>query len=194
MREIYDRRCHFEDASFCCDKSTKNLAALLQFFFSVTYLTYFSGTMLLSTVLKSVKFILSLLFSIFKYRIFVFPFLTYLHAIFYKNNSSVSGNLLPGHANRHSKQLIYNTNIFSNFKKFLTIFSSSVDYNFVFSHGFNFNATCDDSLVIPECILTFYTELIIVLAELKNIFFDNFDYQKLWKTVALVVCFNSTNL
>ena len=25
----------------CCGKSTKNLAALLQFFFSVTYLTYF---------------------------------------------------------------------------------------------------------------------------------------------------------
>ena len=47
-------------------KSAKNLAALLQFFFSITYLTYFSGTMLLSTILISVKFILSLVFSIFE--------------------------------------------------------------------------------------------------------------------------------
>ena len=58
----------------CCGKFAKNLAALLRFFFSNTYLTYFSGTMLLSTVLKRVKFMLSLFFSIFKYRIFVFPF------------------------------------------------------------------------------------------------------------------------
>ena len=33
-------------------KSTKNLAALLSFFFSITYLTYFSDIILLSTVLK----------------------------------------------------------------------------------------------------------------------------------------------
>ena len=39
----------------CCGKCTKNLAALLRFFFSYTYLTYVSGTMLLSTVLKHVK-------------------------------------------------------------------------------------------------------------------------------------------
>ena len=38
------------------------------------------------------------------------------------------------------------------------------------SHNFNSNATCDDNLVIPECILTFYTEVIIVLAKLKNVF------------------------
>ena len=56
----------------CCGKSTKNLAPLLRFFYSITYLTYFSGTPLLSTVLKSVKFILSLFFSIFKYKIFMF--------------------------------------------------------------------------------------------------------------------------
>ena len=87
----------------------------------------------------------------------------------YKNNLSVSGNLLPGHVNRHSKQLIYEINIiniFNDFKKFLTIFNNSFDYNFNFSHSFNFNATCDDNLVIPECILTFYTELIIVLVKL----------------------------
>ena len=35
----------------CCDKCTKNLAVLLRFFFSSTYLTYFSGTIILSTVL-----------------------------------------------------------------------------------------------------------------------------------------------
>ena len=100
----------------------------------------------------------------------------------YKNNSSVSSNLLPEHVNRHLKQLIYETNIFNtfnDFKKFLIIFNSTVDYNFIFSHSFNFNATCDDNLVIPECILTLCTELITVLAKLKNVFFDNFDYKKL---------------
>ena len=44
----------------CCGKSTKNVNALLRFFFSITYLMYVAGTMVLSTVLKSVKFILSL--------------------------------------------------------------------------------------------------------------------------------------
>ena len=100
----------------------------------------------------------------------------------YKNNSSVSSNFLPEHVNRHLKQLIYETNIFNtfnDFKKFLTIFNSTVDYNFIFSHSFNFNATCDHNLVIPECILTLYTELITVLAKLKNVFFDNSDYKKL---------------
>ena len=81
----------------------------------------------------------------------------------YKYNFSVSGNLLSGHVNRHSKQLIHKisiVNIFNDFKKFLTIFSISFDYNLNFSHTFNFNATCDDNLVIHECILTRYTELI----------------------------------
>ena len=108
----------------------------------------------------------------------------------YKNIFFVSRNLLPGYVNRHSKQLIYETNIINicnDFKKFLTIFNSYFDYSFNFSHSFNFNATCDDNLVIPECILTFYTELIIVLVKLKNGFFDNFNYQKLCETVTLIV-------
>ena len=62
---------HFGSGN-CCGKCTENLAALLRFFFSNTYLTYFSGTMLLSTVIKHAKFILSHFFSIFKYRIFMF--------------------------------------------------------------------------------------------------------------------------
>ena len=126
-----------------------------------------------------------------------FHFLTYLHLILYKNNSSVSRDFLPRHVNRHSKQSIYETNIvniFINFKKFLTIFNSSVDYNFVFSHSFKFYANFDDNLVIPEYTLTLYTELIIALFKLTNIFFDNFDYRKLWKTIALMICFNSFNL
>ena len=61
----------------------------------------------------------------------------------------------------------------NNFKKFLTIFNSSFEYNFIFSHNFNFKATCNANLVVPECILTFYTEVITVLAKLKNVFFDN---------------------
>ena len=102
----------------------------------------------------------------------------YLHAILYKY-FSVSGNLLPGHVNRHSKQLIHEIdiiNIFNDSKKFLTTFNSFFNYNFNFSHSFNYNATCDDNLVIPELILTLYTELIIFLVNLKNGFFDNFDY------------------
>ena len=109
-----------------------------------------------------------------------FLFLMYL----YKISSSVYRRFLPGHVNRHSKQLIYETNIFNifnNFKKSLVVFNSSVDCNFIFSHSFNVNATCGDNLVIPECILRLYTEVITVLAKLKNIFFDNFDYQKLWE-------------
>ena len=125
-----------------------------------------------------------------------FLFLTCFHPILCKNNSSVSRNFLPKHVNRHSKQSIYETNIFNifnDFKKFLTIFNSSVDYNFVFSHSFKFYANFDDNLVIPECILMLYTELATVLLKLRNVFFDNFDYQKLWKTIALIVCFNSCN-
>ena len=113
-------------------------------------------------------------------NIYVFTFLTHLHLILYKNNSSVSRDFLPRHVNRHSKQSIYKTNIFLNIfndsKKFLTIFNSSVDYNFVCSHSFKFCANFDDNPVIPECILTLYTELITVLFKPRNVFFDNFDY------------------
>ena len=62
---------YFGSGNFC-GKSTKNLASLLCSFFSVTYLTYYSGIMLLSAVFKSVRFILSLFLVFFKYRIFMF--------------------------------------------------------------------------------------------------------------------------
>ena len=97
------------------------------------------------------------LFSIFKYRIFMFfLFSMYLHPVLHKNNSFGGGNFLPGHVNRHLKQLIYKTNIFNILHdlKFLTIFNISNYYDFSFSPSFNFNATYDDNLVIPECILT----------------------------------------
>ena len=100
-KTFVDRVQKYFGSSICCGKCTRKLAALLRFFFSVTYLTYFSGTLLLSAVIKSVKFILSLFFSIFKYRIFMFYlFLTYSHPILYKINSSVSRNFLQGHVNR----------------------------------------------------------------------------------------------
>ena len=79
-----------------------------------------------------------------------------MYLILYKNNSSVSRDFLPRHVNRNSKQSIYETNIvniFNDFKKLLTIFNGSVDYNFVFSDSFKFYANFDDNLVIPECTL-----------------------------------------
>ena len=97
-KTFVDRVQKYFGSDIYCGKSSKKLAALLTFFFSVIYLTYFSGTtyfsdtMLLSTVIKSLKFILSLFFSIFKYRVLMFfLFLTYLDPILYKNNSSLSG-------------------------------------------------------------------------------------------------------
>ena len=101
-----------------------------------------------------------------------FPFLTYLHPISNKNNSSVSSKFLPGHVNRHVKQLIYKTSIFkifNDFKKFLTFFQNSADYNFTFSNSLSFNAICDGNLAIPEYILTLYTQLITVSIKLKNV-------------------------
>ena len=59
-KTFVDRVQKYFGSGNCCGKSTKNLAALLWYFFSAIYLTYFSGIMLLSTVLESVKFILSL--------------------------------------------------------------------------------------------------------------------------------------
>ena len=124
-----------------------------------------------------------------------FSFLTYLHPILYNNNSSVFRNFLPRHVNRYSKQSIYENNIFNHFKMFLTIFNGSFDYNFLFSHSrsFKFCANFDDNLVIPESILRLYLELITVSFKLRNVFFDNLDYQKFWKTIALMVCFKSFN-
>ena len=95
----------------------------------------------------------------------LFSFLMYLHPTLYKNNSSVSSGFLPGHVYRDSRQLIHKTNIFilfNNYKKFLTILNSSFYYNLIFSDNFNFNATCDGNLVVPEYILTHYNELITV--------------------------------
>ena len=63
----------------------------------------------------------------------------------------------------------------------------------MFSHSFNFDATCDDNLVTPKYISTLYTERSTVLAKVKNVFFDNVDYQKLWETITLMVCFNTFN-
>ena len=113
-----------------------------------------------------------------------FLFLTYLYLILCKNNSSATRDFLPRHVIRHSKQSIYETNIFNIFndvRKFFIIFKSSVDYNFVFSHSFKIYANFDDNLVIPEYILTLDTQLITVLLKLRNVFFDNFDYQNFGK-------------
>ena len=126
---------HFQSSN-CCSNSTKNLVALLRFFFSITYLTYSSGTMSLSTVLKNIKFILSLFLSVFECRIFMFfLFLTYLYPILYKSNSSVSRTFFYLDVyidiwNNWFMKLTFST-IFSNFKKFSTILNGSIDYSFL---------------------------------------------------------------
>ena len=90
----------------------------------------------------------------------------------YKDDSSVSRNFLPGHFNRHLRQLIYETSIFNNFNKFFTNFNNFADYNFISSHNFNFNTTTgNNNVVMPEFILTLYTELIAVFAKMKYVFF-----------------------
>ena len=103
-KTFVDRVQKYFGSGNCWGKSTENLAALLWFFFSPTYLTYFSDTMLLSTVWKSFKFILSLFLVFLNTEYLCFSFLMYWHAILYKNNFSICGNLLPGHVNRRSKQ------------------------------------------------------------------------------------------
>ena len=133
-KTFVDRVQKYFGSCNCCAKSTKNLAALLRFFkCQVHFITIF-------LVFLSTEYL-------------CFSFFNVLHPILYENSSSVSAIFLPGHVNRHSKQLIYETNIFNifnNFKKFLTIFNSFVNYYFVFSPSFEFYATCDDNLVIPE--------------------------------------------
>ena len=61
-KTFVDKILKYSGSGNCCGKCAKNVAALLWVLFSNTYLTYFSGTMLLSAVLKRVKFILSLFF------------------------------------------------------------------------------------------------------------------------------------
>ena len=90
-KRFVDRVQTYFGSNICCGNSTKNLAALLRFFFSVTYLTYFADAMLLSTVLKSVNFILSLFLVFLNTEYLCFSLvLTYLHPILHKNNSSVN--------------------------------------------------------------------------------------------------------
>ena len=72
-KTFVDKVQKYFGSGICCGNSTKKLAALLRFFFSVTYQTYFSGTMFLSTIIKSVKFILSfLVFLNTEYLFFLF--------------------------------------------------------------------------------------------------------------------------
>ena len=106
------------------------------------------------------------LFNFFKYRIFTFfLFVTYPYQIFYKYNSSVSRSFSPRHLNILLRKLIYQSIIFNNFKNFLTILNSSVNYNLVLV-----TILTSMLLAIPECILIFYTEVITVLVKLKNVF------------------------
>lgn len=125
-----------------------------------------------------------------------FLFSTYLYPILFNNNSSVSRSFSPGHVEKHSRQLIYETNIlntFINFKNFLTIFNSSVNSDFNSNYDFHFNITFNSIFAIAECILALYTAFITVLTQLKNAFMDNFNQQKLWTIVTLLVCFRPFN-
>ena len=97
------------------NKSCKSLTVLVHFLLFTVYLTYLSGRMVLFAVLKFANFIISLFFTSLTYRIFIFLlFLTRTHTILFNNDFLASENFIKNHVNRHSSQLICDSNMFLN--------------------------------------------------------------------------------
>ena len=87
----------------------------------------------LSAVLKFSNFIISLFFTSLTSRIFiVLLFLTRAYTVLFNNNFLSSKNFMKNYVNRHSSQLIYDTNLFDSncnlFYMFLTNFNNSVQF------------------------------------------------------------------
>ena len=115
------------------NKSYISLSVLVHFLLFNIYLTYLVVRMLLSEVLKISSFIISLFFTSLTSRIFiVLLFLTRTYTVLFNNNFLSSKNFIKNYVNRHSSQLIYDTNLFDSncnlFNMFLTNFSNSVQF------------------------------------------------------------------
>ena len=105
-------------------KPCENLSFLVHFILFVICITFLLVKILLSTVLKTANFIVSLFCTIFKYRIIItFLFLTFEHERLFKNHLSV---------NRSFTKISYQNNIFNNrfnnFNAFLANLNSFGDF------------------------------------------------------------------
>ena len=114
----------------CCPKGSywikpcESLSFLVHFIFFAICITFLLVKILLSTVLKSVNFIVSLFCTIFTYRIIItFLFLTFEHEKLFESHLSV---------NRSLMKISYQNNIFNNnfnnFNAFLANFNSFGDF------------------------------------------------------------------
>ena len=95
---------------------------------------YLLVRMVLSAMLKFANFVISLFFTSLTSRIFiVLLFLMCIRTVLFNNDFLASKNFIKNHVNRHSSQLIYDTNLFDNnfnlFNMFLPNFNSSVEFS-----------------------------------------------------------------
>ena len=118
-------------------KPSETLSFLVRFILFVICITFLLVKILLSTLLKSVNFIVSLFGRIFKYRITInFLFLTFEHERIFENYLSVNRSFMK----ISSLNNPFNNN-FKNFKVFLTNFSIFSDFK-VFSKAPFSDALC----------------------------------------------------
>ena len=135
-----------------CIKPSETLSFLVHFILFAICITFLLVKILLSMVLKSVNFTVSLFGHIFKYRITItFLFLTFEHERIFENYLSV---------NRSFMKISYLNNPFNNdfknFNIFLTNFSSFSDFK-VFSKAPFSDALCHvetNHMIINESQLT----------------------------------------
>ena len=106
-----------------CIKPWESLSFLVHFIIFAICITLLAVKRLLSMVLKSTNFIVSLFCTIFKYRMIItFLFLTFEHERLFKNPLSVNRAFM-----KISCQNIFNNN-FNSFNVFLANFNSLVDF------------------------------------------------------------------
>ena len=114
-------------------KPSETLIVLVHCILLAICVTFFLVKILLSTVLKSINFIVSLFGHIFKYRITItFLFLTFEHERIFESYLSVNGSFMKiSYLNNP-----YN-NDFKNFNVFLSNFSSFSDFKVFSKAPFN---------------------------------------------------------
>ena len=142
-------------------KPWESLSFLVHFILFAIGITFFSVKILLSTVLKSANFIVSLFCTIFKYRMIItFLFLTFEHVRLFENTLSVNRPFM-----KISYQNIYN-NDFNNFNVFLAHFNSFGDFKVcskapfsdIFCHVEATHLTFNESRLIGFSMMRIFTE------------------------------------